>query len=683
MKRFVSVLVSAAVMLSSAPVFAADAAQTELLTSVKARIPATDGYESFKSSVSERENGTEYGFYWSTSGESYEELYVRADKNGVITEFMDYDSENDDYGTKRTVSEAEAEKKAKLLFEKLNPMLKDKYELRKAGEFESLYGGDFEFVLQRTENGIDVCGDDGFVNTDPSAERIKSFNISYTDGLVFDTDEGMIDRAAAEAAYKEKLGMKLVYRRYRDYSSRKTTIKPVYIPAAESNEYINAHSGEIERIAANDDVRYASSDSAGSSGLMNMKEEAADFTAAEREELENVSGLMSKAELEKKLRGLNCFSLNGFEITSFNVYKDSFDEIYYANIYMEKKNEYGRQAASFTMNARTGRLIAANAYGDSDTVGKTKLKEAVLSEKADKIANYLAADVIGEYKRETDGRGGSARYTRYINDTAVEFDTITVSLNEYTGEIESYDLSYTEAEFPTVKAVIGGAAAAERLFAAAGYEKLYVPQKSSEALKYADKFVLVYALGDETPQTVDAVTGDILGYGGETYTKRVRIEYTDIEGHYAEEAIRALGAYGISLGGGEFCPNKAVTQSDFLRLLLAVFKHRTFDEGTDEAEIYRAARRNDIIRSGEEDAEAEISRGTAATLIVRALGISEYAELDGIYKTSFSDVDGNVGAISILAAMGVFGGDGNGHFNPNGILTRGDAMIALNNYLNR
>ena len=78
-----------------------------------------------------------------------------------------------------------------------------------------------------------------------------------------------------------------------------------------------------------------------------------------------------------------------------------------------------------------------------------------------------------------------------------------------------------------------------------------------------------------------------------------------------------------------------------------------------------------------------LSRENSAIYLIRIMGIEEVAKLEGIYKSKFSDVEENIGYISILNAMGVFNGDENGNFNPKKNLTRADAMIVIYNYLNR
>ena len=65
------------------------------------------------------------------------------------------------------------------------------------------------------------------------------------------------------------------------------------------------------------------------------------------------------------------------------------------------------------------------------------------------------------------------------------------------------------------------------------------------------------------------------------------------------------------------------------------------------------------------------------------MGIDKYASIKGIYVSPFNDVTEYVGHIAILNGLGIVSGDGNGNFNPNGILKRADAMILIYNYLTK
>ena len=81
--------------------------------------------------------------------------------------------------------------------------------------------------------------------------------------------------------------------------------------------------------------------------------------------------------------------------------------------------------------------------------------------------------------------------------------------------------------------------------------------------------------------------------------------------------------------------------------------------------------------------DAPLTRGEAAKLMIRAMGIEEYAALSGIYKDLYSDVSDGIGYINILTGLGVVSGDGSGNFKPNAELTRAQALVMIYNYLAR
>ena len=97
---------------------------------------------------------------------------------------------------------------------------------------------------------------------------------------------------------------------------------------------------------------------------------------------------------------------------------------------------------------------------------------------------------------------------------------------------------------------------------------------------------------------------------------------------------------------------------------------------------YKEAIRTGIIDVDKVIPDEPLTRENSAIYMIRVMRLEEVAKLE-IYKSIFSDVNENVGYISILGAMGVFEGDENSLFNPKKCLTRADAMIIIYNYLSR
>ena len=98
MKKFLSVVLAAALTLPTTMGFAANGAKSEeILRSVKDRIGSTEKYDKFDSSQSESTDGIMYDFSWETSDrDNYASLNVTVDANGIIRNYYKYDSSEND-----------------------------------------------------------------------------------------------------------------------------------------------------------------------------------------------------------------------------------------------------------------------------------------------------------------------------------------------------------------------------------------------------------------------------------------------------------------------------------------------------------------------------------------------------------------------------------------------------------
>ena len=197
---------------------------------------------------------------------------------------------------------------------------------------------------------------------------------------------------------------------------------------------------------------------------------------------------------------------------------------------------------------------------------------------------------------------------------------------------------------------------------------------------------LIYAFDDNIPLRIDAFTGKILNYNNEEYKKDVFKGYTDISGHYAEKIMNELARFGIRFEGEEARPDEPIMQKDYIALLNSVFVSKNpviICKANNYAGEYRDAYNRGILLPDEADEQGEVTRALAAKYLIRAMGIDKYASIKGIYVSPFNDVTEYVGHIAILNGLGIVSGDGNGNFNPNGILKRADAMILIYNYLTK
>ncbi len=672
--------------------FAADsrAADTEkFLKIVKERIGSTDEYDKVTTDSRTDEDGTVYSFEWSCENDNdFKNLYVSIKDNGVITSYNKYSSEyvRDDKLSFAKLSNAELSEKIIEFAEKINPSLAGKVKVWSNDRNESISGGNRNFTVQLFENGLPVRDNSGYVAVTADGE-VTNFRIDYTDGVEYENVDKIIDFKAAAESYKENFGFELCYQREWDGRGDGYKNVLVWLPKdRDYEEYISAVTGEVvKRISPTYDHYFGRNGAMESKAAADESGGASYLSPAETAELEKIAGLISEKEAERLVRSNKAVKLSDkLTLKSVNLYKDKYNEkAYLYRLYFSDDDKTDAYAA---VNAETGEITAFSKYTYNDKESDKKLDSDKLKELGEAALKSLAPKYFPS-KDENNGFRFSElhssddylEYTRYVNGIRCDFDNISVNIDEETGELLRFNLNRSKESFPLPEGILDIDTAADIIFDKAVFEPMYVFTCSSEELKKYDKAVAVYYLGGNT--VIDAFTGKQMNEEVKTAE-----EYTDISGHYAEKAITTLCGCGIGYGGSEYKPQEYITQKDFLAFLRSVFESYSsalITEDYDYEAAYRFAYNRGILEKGQREPDAAVSREQAAVMLVSALGYREVADIEGIYKPMFADVAENTGSISILAGMKVIGGDGNGNFNPAGLLTRADAAVILYNYLSR
>ena len=278
--------------------------------------------------------------------------------------------------------------------------------------------------------------------------------------------------------------------------------------------------------------------------------------------------------------------------------------------------------------------------------------------------------------------GYTFSWTRYENGIPFDGDNAFVTVDSVNGDVVSFHLMHQNLEFPSLEGIISEEAALVKMFEHTKYEPCFIKTCSEKGAKAYDKAIAVYMLKDSNP-VLKAENGELL-YGNGTAGEIT--PYTDISGHFSENAVVLLQKYGVGFTGGKFLPDEVITQKDLVALLNNIFYRGgaiVLGEGFMYADAYIKATHNGIIAEGDYSPENPVTREMAAVMLVRAMGLEEAAALEGIFVSPFTDVTGKVGYVAILGAMGVLKGDGNGKFNPTAPITRGEVAVMLVNYLSR
>ena len=128
MKKLLSVILALSMSLATLPVFGSEADQMEkVLISVKERIPNTETYEEFSSSVMENYGEKVYSFDWSSNkDETYKSMSVTVTDDGIITNYRLYDDSTYSYRSTPSINKMSSDDaliKAQKLVDGLNPSI--------------------------------------------------------------------------------------------------------------------------------------------------------------------------------------------------------------------------------------------------------------------------------------------------------------------------------------------------------------------------------------------------------------------------------------------------------------------------------------------------------------------------------------------------------------------------------
>ena len=159
--------------------------------------------------------------------------------------------------------------------------------------------------------------------------------------------------------------------------------------------------------------------------------------------------------------------------------------------------------------------------------------------------------------------------------------------------------------------------------------------------------VPVYGFGERF--SIDALSGEVLNYNGQKINKNGVKTYTDLNDQwYADVAIN-LAYMGCGFEGDEFKGDDSITYAAFSNSI----------EGKDENSV--------------------ITRYEFAEYMIDCMDAKNVSKYNEIYIKPFDDVDfKHTGAVAILKAMGIVGGDS---FRGDDNITRAEAAAMIYRYM--
>lgn len=695
MKRFVALVALVAVLAlpyPAAPARAAGAAPAisleQAINIAKAAFPVPAECEQFISNYEEY-NGTQtWSLTWRNK-DGDKNFYVSVDATtGSIRNYWRYQPTPGPRGRLPKLSQEQAKAIADALIARLQPA--EAKQVRyveppyQPGAGLPAYGDNrYAFSYERMVNGIPFPENSFSVHVNGDTGEIEAYGFSWS-SAAFPPLTGLLDAAAANRAFSEKIGLKpiwwrpspengvgqplrLVYtvdgsQRLIDALTGEIIETPIYYGGAEKRLNAAAPDGRggltpAEQLAVDELAKYITADAAekiarqavgiGGEYVRTSANLMQDWEFPENSKRWTMSFTANEGKDNQRWASADIDALTGAVLGFYLPYADEL-------LRNNKEPLYTREQAMATAEAFIRTM-------DADKAAQVKYVAPT-----DKVDDKHAVDYTFQFVRLHDGIEFPANY-------------FSVTVSAYDNKVYRYNLRWADLAFPATDGALSEAAAEEKALAAYPLKLTYqtVPKDGEQVIRP------VYAF-EPMSAYFDGFTADPLDYRGEPVKNYARPSFTDIAGHNYEPEIRILIDLGAIDGGATtYRPDDAVTTAEFLKILTCVAgdgpKPLPLADGPWYKAYIDAGRKREFVLAGETvDQGAAVTRAAAARYIVRALGLEYLGKLGGIYQLPSGDskVTADRGYLALAWGLNILQPEGN-TLKPQQKVTRGEAAALI------
>lgn len=647
-KRSVSIVgaVTAALTLAaSMPVsFAAETDYEKLVLDVKNRIGVPEEYTEFSTSGRYESDGrTMYSFTWTTKDEEdrkYIDVTCRDD--GFITS---YHSGGGDHGMydSLTMDEVKAEDAARDFIASADPELSGIAKLERENGYS--YGG-ITYSISAEFYGIGYYRAIGSITVDAD-NGINNMNVTLPEVAEPDAAAKYLGADDGVAAYRDKVGVKTVYRTYRDDEGA-LAVFPAYVSI--DDKAVDAVTGEITEIGSEKPKVFGVNEAASSADAGSGGGGYRELNESEKAEIAALNGLISESDAAALINERLGTALT---VENTSLYNDS-EERYYYSLYGEE--------GSFTVDAQNGDILSAYITIEPDESDTTALSGYSFDDAASakQLLEVLAPSSGAAYEYDEDSADmykdpeTDISYSGFVYKVnGIEVEGVDAAVRR---SVDNGRTSYSISISP-VEVYAGLDYASPDTFA--DIDTLVFSDGSYVSLKYAETPDGIKPVYISEQYMKNAVTGADVDYRGEEYEPD-GITYSDIEGHWVQYAAEKLAGSGIGFKDGELRPDEPAMAEDAEELLYEIYG----DNGA-VSEV--------------NDGSAPVTRLEAAKMLIKCEGLEELAAMD-IYSQPYTDITEDYGITAILKGYGVIDGSAS-EFRPDDSLTRAELLQMIYNAL--
>lgn len=736
-RRITSAALAAAIFATGTSITAfaeQDAEMTKALTYVKQRVTIPEELTEFSHRTRLVNNKTRYEFTWKTPDDyqgSPANLTISI-TGKVITSYEYYNNEMDEPDVEvdeegavisankpsfAKLTKEQIRDKAKAAIKKLNPTVYENIEITDYSA--SLHGNDAWITLSRTNDGIPVEGQIGWISINKNTGELISYYMDWVIGAGFADKEKAVSVEKAQQGFEENFPVMLVYNASYDWQTKTYTPYLMYrqvrfgqidaltgeLSTFQNSYYDYGNSADDEDDAVTEDCDEESENPATGAG-----DNKVTFTDKEKEQLEK-EGKLIKAEdaltaLKKggifhvpegsEISSSSCFydERLGFYVrrASFNTKKyseaGSFDIPVYTTdeeIEVEEDDSFAYvYYGNFTINAETGRVLSfyCDDVNNGKSLSQTKTTTAVkkwlkklLGDDAEKFE--IDGVDLNQFYKSYDPKTGkgignplnrSIHYTlpRTVDGIKSLVERVTISVGN-SGKVISYGLTDYGIKYPKAENIISESEAYDKFFEQVDYDLQYRCAYNATNKKVTT--AMVYNASSSL--YIDAFTGKLThNDGSPIIVTESKSGYTDIDNSKYRKYAEKLFEYGIYIGDedGKLNENKAITYKDFKELLSRAGIYCSYDSGIKET--------------------TPVTRQLAAKMMTSGIvGNNKVMGIKGIFKSPFTDVSENsayVGYIAVAKAAGLMDCImSKSTFSPKAKLSRGTALRIIYDYLSK
>ncbi|NLC04228.1 MAG: hypothetical protein GX787_08135 [Tissierellia bacterium] len=694
MKAFGIIFLSIAVILGGfMPIISH--AETELnkelettVIKVKKLFNISNDYDNFTQRL-DSDNG-ENIFYlsWSDSKEVLPSINVNIGADGFIKSFNKYYLGTEILDKTSKLTKEEARKIAFEFVEKVAPEIVKSIKLKENKSPLSINDDSYNFEFYRIENNIAFYDNNITLSINKFTGEANNYNANWDKEIIFPNPKEAITLEEAKTAFKDEIGLKLIYKNSYDTNWRpgpREMKRYLAYSLLNNNKAIDAFTGEV--IEVNIYRPFADSK------LESEISDASELTPIEQAETDKLKGLKSIELIEDKARDLLKLD-ESYKLTNKNLFTswDNTDEFRWALQFKKTIDENNNIDININLNAKTEELISFYIYENQNPLAKPNINKEQSLELAKEYLKDIIGDKLAELEYvEYDVKDGELSYNfnfiRKLEGIYIEGDSVNIGIDTVNKKVVSYSINWYKDKMPSKANIISLDKAYEILFNNRDYELKYVKVYNQKDLNESkEEIKLVYAFKEDKPIIIDSNTGKFLDYNGKEYSENIIIEYVDIDKSYAKDKIITLSEYGISFKNKEFRPKEKMKQSDFLYLLWKSINSSPIEYNEPIEEIYKRLKDRGIIKNGEEDKEAVITKEEGVKYIIRTLNYDKIADEEGIFKDMWADSHniskGLKGYMNIAYGLKIISGDGNtDNINPQSDLNREDGANIIYNYI--